>query len=70
MNVSLLKTLKQYRGDERDVILISVGYGYDQAGKMSLNFGPLNQDGGERRLNVLITRAREKCVVFFQLQGL
>ena len=59
-----VKNLETIQGDERDVILISVGYGYDQAGKMSLNFGPLNQDGGERRLNVLITRAREKCVVF------
>ncbi len=59
-----VKNLETIQGDERDVILISVGYGYDQAGKMSLNFGPLNQDGGERRLNVLITRAREKCIVF------
>ena len=59
-----VKNLETIQGDERDVILISVGYGYDHAGKMSLNFGPLNQDGGERRLNVLITRAREKCVVF------
>ena len=59
-----VKNLETIQGDERDVILISVGYGHDQAGKMSLNFGPLNQDGGERRLNVLITRAREKCVVF------
>ena len=59
-----VKNLETIQGDERDVILISVGYGYDQNGKMSLNFGPLNQDGGERRLNVLITRAREKCVVF------
>ena len=59
-----VKNLETIQGDERDVILISVGYGYDQVGKMSLNFGPLNQDGGERRLNVLITRAREKCVVF------
>ncbi|MDO5849384.1 MAG: DUF3320 domain-containing protein [Methanobrevibacter sp.] len=59
-----VKNLETIQGDERDVILISVGYGYDNEGKMSLNFGPLNQDGGERRLNVLITRAREKCVVF------
>ena len=59
-----VKNLETIQGDERDVILISIGYGYDQDGKMSLNFGPLNQDGGERRLNVLITRAREKCVVF------
>ena len=59
-----VKNLETIQGDERDVILISIGYGYDQDHKMSLNFGPLNQDGGERRLNVLITRAREKCVVF------
>ena len=59
-----VKNLETIQGDERDVILISVGYGYDEDRKMSLNFGPLNQDGGERRLNVLITRAREKCVVF------
>ena len=55
-----VKNLETIQGDERDVIFISVGYGYDENGKMSLNFGPLNQDGGERRLNVLITRAREK----------
>ncbi|WP_405267754.1 DUF3320 domain-containing protein [Methanobrevibacter sp.] len=59
-----VKNLETIQGDERDVILISVGYGFDEERKMSLNFGPLNQDGGERRLNVLITRAREKCVVF------
>ncbi|MDO5849899.1 MAG: DUF4011 domain-containing protein, partial [Methanobacteriaceae archaeon] len=59
-----VKNLETIQGDERDVILISVGYGFDTEGKMSLNFGPLNQDGGERRLNVLVTRAREKCVVF------
>ena len=59
-----VKNLETIQGDERDVILISVGYGYDKDRKISLNFGPLNQDGGERRLNVLITRAREKCVVF------
>jgi len=59
-----VKNLETIQGDERDVILISVGYGFDRENKMSLNFGPLNQDGGERRLNVLITRAREKCIVF------
>ena len=59
-----VKNLETIQGDERDVILISVGYGFDQNRKMSLNFGPLNQDGGERRLNVLVTRAKEKCVVF------
>lgn len=43
---------------------MSIGFGFDADKKMSLNFGSLNQEGGERRLNVLITRAREKCVVF------
>ena len=59
-----VKNLETIQGDERDVIFISVGYGKDQNGHLSLNFGPLNREGGERRLNVLITRAREKCVVF------
>jgi superfamily I DNA and/or RNA helicase len=59
-----IKNLETIQGDERDVIIISVGYGFDNEHKMSLNFGPLNQNGGERRLNVLITRAREKCIVF------
>ena len=63
-NGFFIKNLENIQGDERDVILISVGYGFDKNGKLSTNFGPLNKNGGERRLNVLITRAREKCVVF------
>jgi very-short-patch-repair endonuclease len=59
-----VKNLETIQGDERDVIFISVGFGFDENKRLSLNFGPLNQDGGERRLNVLITRAREKCVLF------
>ncbi|MBP2045396.1 DUF3320 domain-containing protein [Methanobacterium aggregans] len=59
-----IKNLETIQGDERDVIFVSVGYGKDQNGRLNLNFGPLNRDGGERRLNVLITRARERCVVF------
>ena len=59
-----VKNLETIQGDERDIILLSIGFGFDSTRKLSLNFGPLNQDGGERRLNVLITRAREKCVVF------
>ena len=59
-----VKNLENIQGDERDIILISIGYGYDNNHKLTLNFGPLNKDGGERRLNVLITRAKEKCVVF------
>ena len=63
-NGFFIKNLENIQGDERDVILISVGYGFDKNGILSNNFGPLNKNGGERRLNVLITRAREKCVVF------
>ena len=59
-----VKNLESIQGDERDVIFISVGYGRDGSGFMSMSFGPLNNDGGERRLNVLITRARESCQVF------
>lgn len=59
-----VKNLERIQGDERDVIFISVGYGYDENGGFSHNFGPLNQSDGWRRLNVLITRARERCVVF------
>ena len=59
-----VKNLENVQGDERDVILISVGYGKGQNGKLWLNFGPLNAQGGERRLNVLTTRARRKCDVF------
>lgn len=59
-----IKNLENIQGDERDIILISVGYGKNEVGKFNLNFGPLNKEGGEKRLNVLITRAREKCVIF------
>ncbi|MDR3290514.1 MAG: DUF4011 domain-containing protein [Methanobrevibacter sp.] len=59
-----VKNLENIQGDERDIILISIGYGFDKDRKLTLNFGPLNRAGGERRLNVLITRAREKCIVF------
>lgn len=59
-----IKNLESVQGDERDAIFISVGYGYDINHTMTMEFGPLNKDGGERRLNVLITRAKVKCVVF------
>jgi len=62
-----VKNLENVQGDERDVMLISVGYGRDAKGQVSMNLGPLNQAGGERRLNVLITRARRRCVVFTNL---
>ena len=59
-----VKNLENVQGDERDVILISNGYGKVEGGYMPMNFGPLNKDGGERRLNVLITRARQRCEIY------
>lgn len=59
-----VKNLENIQGDERDVIFISVGYGRDARGGMTMNFGPLSNAGGERRLNVLITRAKARCEVF------
>lgn len=59
-----IKNLENVQGDERDVIFISVGYGKTQNGYFPMRFGPLNRQGGERRLNVLITRARYCTEVF------
>lgn len=53
-----VKNLETVQGDERDVILLSIGYARDSKGNLSMNFGPLNREGGYRRLNVAITRAR------------
>lgn len=64
-----VKNLENVQGDERDVIFISIGYGRDKDGILTMSFGPLNREGGERRLNVLITRARQKCVVFSNITG-
>lgn len=63
-----IKNLENVQGDERDVILFSVCYGPDNMGKISLNFGPLNQFGGWRRLNVAVSRAREEMVVFSSMR--
>jgi len=64
-----VKNLENVQGDERDVIIFCVGYGKDAAGRLSMNFGPLNKTGGERRLNVLITRAREKNIVVASIKS-
>ncbi len=60
----LIKNLENVQGDERDVIMFSIGYGPDKEGNVSMNFGPLNRDGGWRRLNVAITRARKEMQVY------
>ena len=59
-----VKNLENVQGDERDYIFISIGYGKTQEGYFAMGFGPLNREGGERRLNVLVTRARKCCRVF------
>ncbi|MDB5475664.1 MAG: putative superfamily and helicase protein [Phenylobacterium sp.] len=60
-----VKNLENVQGDERDVILISIGYGPSALGaKPPMRFGPVGQEGGERRLNVLISRAKRRCEVF------
>lgn len=64
-----IKNLENVQGDERDTIIFSVGYGPDQTGRLSMNFGPLNQDGGERRLNVAVTRARRRLIVYSSLRS-
>lgn len=62
----VVKNLETVQGDERDVILLGICYGPTApgAGTMSMNFGPLNRDGGERRLNVALTRSKQEMVVF------
>jgi very-short-patch-repair endonuclease len=59
-----IKSVEEIQGDERDVMLISIGYGFDERGVSTNNFGPVSRSGGERRLNVMISRARYRCVVY------
>ena len=60
----IVKNLENIQGDERDVMLFSITFGPDKAGKLSMSFGAINSDGGEKRLNVAVTRAREELHVF------
>ncbi len=64
-----IKNLENVQGDERDVILFSIGYGPDKHGNVSMNFGPLNNQGGERRLNVAVSRARYEMIIFSTLRS-
>lgn len=64
-----IKNLENVQGDERDIILFSTCYGPDADGKISLNFGPINREGGWRRLNVAVSRAREEMLVFSSLRS-
>ncbi|WP_051378448.1 DUF3320 domain-containing protein [Derxia gummosa] len=64
-----VKNLESVQGDERDLMYFSITYGPDRDGRLSMNFGPMNRAGGERRLNVAITRARLELHVFSSLRA-
>ena len=59
----IVKNIENVQGDEKDVIIFSIGYAPDKSGKMQMQFGSLNQEGGENRLNVAVTRSREKVII-------
>lgn len=63
-----IKNLENVQGDERDIILFSITFAQDASGKLSMNFGPMNKEGGHRRLNVAATRARYKVKIFSSLR--
>lgn len=64
-----VKSIESVQGDERDVVILSVGYGRDADGKLTMNFGPMSRAGGERRLNVAITRAKTRIEVVSSIHG-
>lgn len=65
----IVKNLENIQGDERDVMLFSITFGPDFAGKLSMAFGALNGDGGEKRLNVAVTRARQELHIFASIRA-
>lgn len=68
-DVSLfVKNIENVQGDERDIIIFSIGYGKNENGRVSVNFGSLSQDGGENRLNVAISRAKKKIYVVTSIE--
>jgi hypothetical protein len=58
-----VKNLENVQGDERDIVIISVCYGPDASGRLLMNFGPINKTGGEKRLNVIFSRAKHHLAV-------
>jgi superfamily I DNA and/or RNA helicase len=64
-----VKSLEHIQGDARDVILASIGYGADESGHLTQSFGALSAEGGERQLNVLMTRARQRLEVFASIRA-
>ncbi|MCB9260936.1 MAG: DUF4011 domain-containing protein [Flavobacteriales bacterium] len=68
-NGLFIKNLENVQGDERDIIILSICYGYNTSGKMLMNFGPINRRGGEKRLNVIFSRARKNMIVVTSIQA-
>jgi hypothetical protein len=64
-----VKNLENLQGDERDVIIMSVCYGPGPNGRMLMNFGPINQRGGEKRLNVIFSRAKRHMAIVSSIHG-
>lgn len=69
LNGFFIKNLESVQGDERDVMIMSVGYGPDDHGRVGRSFGPINKEGGWRRLNVAVTRARYRMEVVASFRG-
>ena len=69
LNGFFVKNLENVQGDERDILIFSIGYGRDEHGKLTMNFGPLNREGGWRRLNVAITRARQRIEIVSSIRA-
>lgn len=68
-NISFfVKNIEAVQGDERDIIIFCIGYAKNEVGRVAINFGWLNQDGGENRLNVAISRAKEKIFVVTSIE--
>lgn len=63
-----MRNIENVQGDERDIILFSIGYAKNEEGKIYNRFGMLNQKGGENRLNVAITRAKEGIVIVSSIE--
>ncbi|HYB87929.1 MAG TPA: DUF3320 domain-containing protein [Streptosporangiaceae bacterium] len=64
-----VKNVETVQGDERDVLIFSIGYGPDENRKITMSFGPLSRPGGSRRLNVAITRARYRNEIFSSIRA-
>ncbi|MES2777959.1 MAG: AAA domain-containing protein [Bacteroidota bacterium] len=64
----IVKNLENIQGDERDIIIMSVCYGFDARKKMLMNFGPINKKGGEKRLNVIFSRAKKHMAIISSIK--